>query len=172
MSASRLSDLVAQAMADNTEDGRCNSDAAKAALIGRLTDEHRERAVAEFATRLINQAASRVLKEFASTSAAQGVLPFRLHSAYAMDIDGRRIVSTYDMSRLEANRALEIRRSQIEADTRSANDLERAIRAADPFWNRDAALTFGAALERAAATYAATLAETITASKPRRKAAA
>ena len=43
-------------------------------------------------------------------------LPFRLHAAYAVDLDGRRIVNTYDMTRIEACRALAIRREQIEAD--------------------------------------------------------
>ena len=148
--SSRLSDLVAQAMEEATVDGRCDTAKAESVLRGALTDEHIDRALNEFAAKLISTATRRAMKEFASASPRQGELPFRLHAAYAVDLDGRRIVNTYDMTRIEACRALAIRREQIEADQKSANDLERAIRAAEPFWDETPGLTFGEALTQAA----------------------
>lgn len=148
--SSRLSDLVAQAMEEATVDGRCDTAKAQALLRESLTDEHVDRALNEFSASLISRAARRAMREFASTAASQGELPFRLHAAYAVDLDGRRIVNTADMTRIEARRALEIRRQQIEADQRSANDLARAIAAADPFWDEAPDLTFGEAMIRAA----------------------
>lgn len=153
--SSRLSDLVAHAIEANTIDGRTDTDAARKTLVASFGDEQIERALSHLATRLIASFVRRQLKEIGNAPARQGELPFRLHAAYALDIDGRRIVNTYDMARIEANRALEIRRLQIEADTASANDLERAIRAADPYWDADPSLTFGQALERAAQETAA-----------------
>jgi hypothetical protein len=148
--SSRLSDLVSQALEANTVDGRTDAEAAKIALRDSLTEEHVERALSEFATRLIATATRKTMAEFAAATPRQGELPFRLHAAYAVDLGERRIVNTYDMTRIEANQALKVRRDQIDADTRSANDLERAIRAADPHWDRDPSLTFGQSLERAA----------------------
>jgi len=106
--SSRLSDLVAQAMEEATVDGRCDTAKAESVLRGALTDEHIDRALNEFAAKLISTATRRAMKEFASASPRQGELPFRLHAAYAVDLDGRRIVNTYDMTRIEACRALAI----------------------------------------------------------------
>lgn len=152
---SRLSDRIAQAMEANTSDGRCDTEGAAADLIAMFGPEDTARAQAELASRLIGSAARKAFGEIGAASAAQGELPFRLHRAYALDLDGRQVVNTFDLTQREANRALEIRDRQIAADTASRNDLARAIKAAEPFWTVEHGLSFGRALERAAAEAAA-----------------
>jgi hypothetical protein len=149
--SSRLSDLVAQVVAEHTSGGRIDTPAAERALLELLDEEAIERAKAEFVSRQIKAATTRHLAEFAAGNPAQGVLPLRLPAAFPVDLDGRRIVNTYDLTQAEACRALKVRRDQIKADTRAADNLERAIRMADPQWSRDPSLCLGQALELALA---------------------
>ncbi len=157
--SSRLSDLVAQAIEANTEGGETDTDCAKQTLVSLLKADgsHEERAYGDLATAEIARATRRLMKAFARTPAEQYLLPYRLHERYALDLPGpdgepaRRIINTYDMTQMQAEQALKVRRQQIEADKRSADDLERAILAAEPYWDRVPSLTFGQALELAAA---------------------
>lgn len=157
--SSRLSDLVFKAMELNTVNGRCDTRAATAALRSMLDEDHIERALNALATKLISEACRKSMTETASAPAAQGELPLNLHRAYAVVLDEegapRKLVNTFDMTRVEAETALRIRDRQIENDRRSRNDLARAIKAAEPYWDADPSLTFGEALQLAATNQAA-----------------
>ncbi|WP_374322870.1 hypothetical protein [Brevundimonas sp.] len=87
------------------------------------------------------------LKERAGRT--QIALPFDLDHAYALDLDGRYVKNTVDMTRIEVRRAIEIRRGQIAADKARLTELENADRECAPHWDRHPDWTFGQALEAA-----------------------
>lgn len=153
--SSRLSDLTAQAIALNTAQGRTDPDAAKQTLVGLLKADgsHADRAYGDLASREINNAGRRLLTALKDQAANQYELPFRLQESYALDLSDeegtatRRIVQTYFMTRVEAERALEIRTLQIQHDLKARDDLRRAIRFAMPSWDQQPNLSFGRALE-------------------------
>lgn len=66
-----------------------------------------------------------------------------LRAAYALDVEGRTVKRTVDLSRLEFERLITVRAEQVVADTRHLEALRDARTKAAPMWDMHPAATFG-----------------------------
>ena len=64
-----------------------------------------------------------------------------------MDIDGTTLVATRQLSRVEFERAIAIRRLQIANDQHALREWRNALRQADLFWEANPGWSFGECLE-------------------------
>lgn len=92
---------------------------------------------------------ARALRVKAEKSAgdAQPDLPFQLPAAVAMDIGGTTLVATRALSRIQFERAIEIRRQQIAHDNHALREWRNALRQADRFWAAHPGWSFGQCLD-------------------------
>lgn len=87
------------------------------------------------------------LKAEESSAPEQAALPFQLPAAVAMDIDGTTLVATRQLSRVEFERAIAIRRLQIANDQHALREWRNALRQADRFWEARPDWSFGECLD-------------------------
>ena len=87
------------------------------------------------------------LKAEESSAPEQAALPFQLPAAVAMDIDGTTLVATRQLSRVEFERAIAIRRLQIANDQHALREWRNALRQADQFWKARPDWSFGECLD-------------------------
>jgi hypothetical protein len=87
------------------------------------------------------------LKAEESSATEQAALPFQLPAAVAMDIDGTTLVATRQLSRVEFERAIAIRRLQIANDQHALREWRNALRQADRFWAPNPDWSFGDCLD-------------------------
>ena len=141
---SRLSDLVAEAVAE-VDDGRARDPSAAAALVvERVGDE--EKVVLLFEAALLRckkAAAARGPAESrsAATSGQLSLFPEPL-GAYAVDLDSNIMVQTGRLTRAEFQRIIAIREQQIVNDSSRLRDLRRAYNSVTPFWDAHPDWTF------------------------------
>jgi hypothetical protein len=82
-----------------------------------------------------------------TAASGQIELPFLLPAAVAMDLDGRVMLATRNLSRDQFVRAIEIREQQIVADQAKVREWKNALKAADKFWRKHPQWTFGRCLD-------------------------
>ena len=87
------------------------------------------------------------LKAEESSAPEQAALPFQLPAAVAMDIDGTTLIATRQLSRVEFERAIAIRRLQIANDQHALREWRNALRQADRFWEARPDWSFGECLD-------------------------
>lgn len=145
---SRLNDRISAAIeAARDETGRVDLHVAIGAVKPTLTDEDKERLIDDSLHRRAKTCATRGRAELkARASQSQADLPFELQAAYALDLDGRYVKQTIDLTRVEVRRLIQIREEQATADAVHLNELKRAEREAGPIWDAHPDWVFGQVL--------------------------
>lgn len=145
---SRLNDRINAVLEEARRvTGRVDLHTAVEAVRPSLTEEESDQLLGEALHRRAKECATRGLAALrARSSGAQSELPFKLHTAYALDLDGRYVKQTMDMTRVEVRRAIQIREDQLAADAAHLNELKLAERASAPVWDANPSWTFGRVL--------------------------
>lgn len=93
--------------------------------------------------RIVTKAKSIRLSLAKRAAEKQSALPFDLPEIVPIDIEGRKLRPTRDLSEEEFERAVFVREKQIEHDQDSLREWKRAGKAAKPFWIKHPDWTFG-----------------------------
>ena len=151
---SRLSDVIGRVV--ELESGPEGIDLRHAVSVARpmLDDDDVEALVCEALTKRIKDAATRGRMEASrAVETTQSELPFPdLRVRHAVDIEGRRLVNTEDMTEMQFRRVIEIRRKQIKDDTAYLEVLENAYLHVAPVWRQHPDLSFGQACRKLLST--------------------
>lgn len=142
---SRLSDVIGRVI-EETRDafGRIDTNAAVMNARPMLDDDDCEVLIADALGKRIKDAATKASRSEAKRSPAQKSFPFPdLRVSHAIDIDGRYIKLTTEMTEMEFRRVIDIRRKQVEDDKAYLDILERAYRDVEPLWRAMPDATFG-----------------------------
>ena len=144
---SRLSDVIGRVV--ELESGPEGIDLHHAVSVARpmLDEEDVETLICEALTKRIKDAATRGrMDAMRAADNAQSELPFPdLRVRHAVDLEGRRLVNTEDMTEMQFRRVIEIRRKQLKDDRSYLDVLEQAYRQIEPIWRAHPDLTFGQA---------------------------
>lgn len=148
---SRLSDVVKEVV-EATRDGRGKCDVHRAVEIGmpKLDEEARAQLVREAFGDRVKAQAEKGAKAIAKKAyEAHGTAPLfpELHRGYAVEAEGRVIIATEYLSRLDFERVIAVREKSVKDDLAHLNYLRRTLAAVAPVWDRNPSLTFGAVCE-------------------------
>ena len=106
-------------------------------------DESVEILCKEAIAKRIKDKVTNASRNAATASSTQLPLFPNLRAAYALDIDGRRLKDTRDLSRMEFKRLIVIRRDQLTADAAHLKHLTDAEREVAALWDASPGKTFG-----------------------------
>lgn len=142
---SRLSDLILQVVSEERDGtGRVDIHHAIGTARDRIDDQDRDTLVDEALGKRLKEAAAKGRKSAERRTSSQMTLLFPgLRDAHAIDIDGRFVKQTDQMTELEMRRVIEIRRTQIDHDRAYLKILEAAYDDVRPFWTASPDKTFG-----------------------------
>lgn len=141
---SRLSDVIGRVV--ELESGPGGIDLHHAVSVARplIDDEDVEALICEALTKRIKDHATRVRLEAQGVAdSPQTQFPFPdLRIRHAVDLEGRRLVNTEDMTEMQFRRVIEIRRKQLADDRKYLDLLEQAYRELEPIWREHPDFTF------------------------------
>lgn len=103
--------------------------------------------IQELVRRLKAAADSMAKRAVKAMVSAQGELPFNLPGAVSMDLEGRKVKLTRNLSQHEFERAIGIRKKQLADDEAVLKEFEAANRAFRPHWTRNPSWTAGQCLD-------------------------
>jgi hypothetical protein len=139
-----LSSIIGEVLQRFHKNGRINTDNAikSAKKLVRKDDEAVEDCIDDAVSRRITNAATRA-KRAKSGQDQPSFFGDELRQSYAVDTEGREIVDTDFLSRLQFNRLISIREKQFIDDRRHLDVLRRANRMLSPIWDRMPGATYG-----------------------------
>ena len=149
---SRLSDLISEAVGDALRDGQVDVHEVAKAVEPRLEDDDRDTLIAEALGARIKSMSTKTRKAIETAPAAsQGELFFGLPPAVPLD---DKIKLTSELTRLDVERVIKVRRAGIADDLKSVERWEAARDATAPLLDEHPDWTFGQALNAAMALVA------------------
>lgn len=142
---SRLSDVIDRVVELETDtNGTLDVHRAVSAARPLLDADDTETLILEGLAKRIKDKVTRRARAVADEmDEAQNDLPFPdLRPAHAVDVDGRFVVNTVDMTEMQFRRVIEIRRKQLRDDRAYLDVLEQAYRQVEPIWRMHPDFTF------------------------------